>query len=74
MNVQGSANKLEWITCPYDSATFQIAIPASVSEIRISTEKFETQKHYTLDISCPECDNDFYVLPDVPSGVSKRGI
>ena len=64
----GAITKLEWVTCPYDSATFQIAVPAQTREIRISRDTpFYQYSHYCLDISCPQCKLKFWIETNLPA-------
>jgi hypothetical protein len=68
-NTSGEATKLEWVTCPKDATTFQVAVPAKVTEIRVRDYVVgaSTSSKYRLSVHCPQCSYPFTVETDVPA-------
>lgn len=63
MNEQPSnVTRLEWITCPFCSQTFQVAVPAKATDIRIR-QYSANYDLYRLSVKCisPQCNRDFIV-------------
>ena len=57
----GNATKLEWVTCPSDSITFQIAVPSNVTDMRVSRIKPYITSKYCIEVICPKCKQSFYI-------------
>jgi hypothetical protein len=65
----GSITKLEWITCPVCSQTFQVAIPARATDMRVWSEKpilFLTK--YCLHVRCTNdsCGSEIWIETNLP--------
>jgi len=61
--------KLEWVTCPHCTQTFQIAIPAKASDIRVRPVDYEAHwMKYCFRVRCinPSCRDYFQVETDLP--------
>lgn len=66
-NEPSSATKLEWVTCPWDATTFQIAVPARTMEIRPSAGLPMGQHiHYCMEVNCPKCNNHLWIETNLP--------
>lgn len=65
----GNITKLEWVTCPSCTQTFQIAIPARASDIRVRLDGYMTRLgKYSFRVRCinPSCRGYFVVETDLP--------
>ena len=61
--------KLEWVTCPFCSGTFQIAVPTKATDMRTWPKKPHTfYSKYCLSVRCvkPSCSREFWIETDLP--------
>ena len=66
----GNITKLEWVTCPRCSQTFQIAIPAKTMDMRVWPEGYEPPwNKYCFRVRCinSSCQDLMWVETDLPS-------
>lgn len=66
----GNITKLEWVTCPQCSQTFQVSVPTKATDMRIrrSAAQVDIELYY-LTVPCinPTCRKTFFVETDLPS-------
>jgi hypothetical protein len=48
----GNITRLEWITCPECSQTFQIAVPAEATNIRVRSSDYRADVYYCFRVRC----------------------
>ena len=67
----GNITKLEWVTCPNCSQTFQIAVPTKATDMRIRIKaQYVDIRQYHLRLYCinPSCRSLFFIETDLPKG------
>ena len=67
---QQSSNitKLEWVSCPDCSQTFQVAVPAKATDMRVIRNAADVNlRQYYLRVRCinPTCKRFFFVETDL---------
>jgi len=65
----GNVTKLEWVTCPRCSQTFQIAIPARTMDMRVWPSSYEPPfNRYCFRVSCINlsCHELIWIETDLP--------
>ena len=68
----GNLTKLEWVTCPHCSTTFQVAVPAKAADMRVwEKEPWTKYTIYSLSVCCihPQCLKKFWVETDLPTSM-----
>jgi len=64
-----SIMKLEWITCPFCSTTFQVAVPAKATDMRVRESKpWTIAMTYCLQVHCINsvCKRIFWIETNLP--------
>lgn len=65
----GNITKLEWISCPDCSTTFQVAVPSITSDMRIRIKAdYVDTRQYWLRVRCVNstCKKMFFVETNLP--------
>ena len=66
----GNITRLEWITCPRCTQTFQIAVPAKAADMRVWPQDHEIDRfsdNYTFSVRCinPACRESIQIETDL---------